>query len=287
MSINLVVWALHPLVHGWDLRDCAVRDLTIQGDGLDRIRPAIGRYTLSGIHFYNAQNTVIERVAIRDWEADGFSLQLGENVAVRQCEATGCLGNGFHPGTGLKHSVFEECLGKGNGAGLYFCWHNDGHVLRKNHFIENRGGGVNGLGHPGDRNNLLEENVISDNGGVGIAINGDPKCNNVIRSNLIENNSRQSPGEHPGIHIRGPATEITIEGNTIRDTQPNPTQHIGIEETEGKNRDKPVAPDENVIRGNTFCGHKIADIVIIGPRTVAENNGDAKVVKGGSPDEDG
>jgi len=281
-KVNALIWLFHPMIHAANVSDAAVRDLTVRGHGFARIHPLNNRYTLSGIHVFNGKNVVYERVAVRDWPADGISLQAGENCRVLDCEATGNLGNGFHPGTSLRNTLFERCLSQGNGAGLYFCWHNVGHVIRNCKFIENRGGGITGLGNPGDQKNTIEKCVIARNGGVGIGINGGRRSGNVIRDNVIENNSRSKPGKFPAIALYA-ATEdarnYTITGNTIRDTQEQPTQYVGIEERNGTYRKKPTRADENLIRGNTFSGHRTADVILCGPKTVCEENGEAKVIR--------
>ena len=274
------------MIQGMKVRNAVVRDLTVQGDPKG-MRTVQNRYTLSGIHTFNTIECHFERVAVRDWPADGISLQTGDKCRVVRCEATGCLGNGFHPGTGLTNTVIEECVGRENGSGLYFCWHNRGHVLRKNTFSANRGGGITGLGNPGDRGNLLEENVIERNGGPGIEINGGIVSNNILRRNVIRDNSTSAPGKHPGIALHASvedARAYTIEGNTIESTTNPPTQWVGIEEKAGKRGDKLTVCDENVIRGNKLSGHKTADIILVGPKTVCEDNGDAKVVRNIAPE---
>jgi parallel beta-helix repeat protein len=279
-KVNVLVWAVFPLIHAANVERCGVRDLTIVGHGFVRVRPMQTRYTLAGIHIFNGKAVVIERVAVRDWPSDGISLQTGAGCQVRDCEVAGCLGNGLHPGTGLTDTVFEKNLLCGNGAGIYFCWHNQRHVIRQNRILRNRGGGITGLGNPGDRENIIEENLIAENGGPGIEINGGLRSGNVIRNNTIENNSQEQPGKHPGIALHAAvedARHYTIEGNTIRDTQAEPTQYIGIEERHGRYRDKPTVADENVITGNTFSGHRDADIVLAGTDTRCENNFDAVV----------
>jgi parallel beta-helix repeat protein len=171
-----------------------------------------------------------------------------------------------------------------NGSGLYFCWHNRGHLLRHNKFVRNRGGGITGLGDPLDHNNTIEHNHIAENGAEGIEINGGGDSGNVIRDNTIENNSQAEPGTHPGIALaarRGDARRYTITGNTIRDTQPTPTQHVGIEESYrvSSRTDQPFEVDANVIRENTFSGHPRADVILVGPNSTASDNGQAKVVR--------
>jgi parallel beta-helix repeat protein len=281
-KVNALVFALFPMVHGANVKNAAVRDLTCRGRGMERVRPMNSRYTLSGIHLFNAVGVKIERVAVRDWPADGLSVQTGERALISRCEATGCLGNGLHPGTGLKDSVIEDCLTANNGAGIYLCWHNRGHVFRRNRIVRNREGGITGLGNPGDRNNVFEENLIAENGGPGIVINGGQVSGNVIRNNTIENNSRSAPGKHPGILIHA-ATEdarnYTVAGNTIRDTQAMPSQHVGVEERNGVYRDKPTAADENLIEGNSYSGHVRADVIVVGPATTVTEKPEVKVVR--------
>lgn len=283
-KVNALVWALFPLVHAANVKDCSVRDLTIRGHDLSRVRPTQTRYTLAGIHVFNGTRVTIERVAVQDWPSDGISLQTGSHCRVGECEISGCLGNGMHPGTGLADSVFEGNASTENGSGLYFCWHNRRHRLVKNQFVKNRGGGITGLGNPGDRDNVIEDNYIAENGGAGIVINGGGKSGNVIRGNVIENNSQSDPGKHPGIAIYASvedAREYTVVENTIRDTQDDSTQHIGIEERNGERRGKRTIADENRIEGNSLSGHKVADIVLQGQSTVCNKNGNARVERNG------
>ena len=280
-KVNALVWALFPLVHGARVKDCGLSDLSIRGHSFERVRPVQTRYTLSGIHIYQGERVCIERVAVRDWPSDGISLQAGTGASVVDCQVTGCLGNGLHPGTGLTDSLFRGNLAEENGVGLYFCWHNRGHVIRGNRFLKNRKGGITGLGNPGDRDNVIEENLIAENGGPGIAINGGGQSGNVIRANTIENNSQAEPGEHPGIALYAAVEDArgyTITGNTIRDTQPEPTQHVGIEERHGERRGEPTHADGNVISRNHFSGHRKADVILAGPNTRCEDNGGAKCV---------
>jgi len=284
-KVNALVWALFPLVHAANVKDCAVRDLTIRGHDMSNVRPTQTRYTLAGIHIFNGTRVMIERVAVQDWPSDGISLQTGSHCRVADCEISDCLGNGMHPGTGLTDSVFERNTSSENGSGLYFCWHNRRHRLIGNQFIKNRGGGITGLGNPGDRENIIEDNHIAENGGAGIEINGGGKSGNVIRGNVIENNSQDDPGKYPGIAIYASvedAREYTVARNTIRDNQDVPTQHVGIEERNGERRGKRTFADENRIEGNSLSGHKVADIALQGKNTKCERNGDALVKRHGT-----
>jgi hypothetical protein len=285
MPAYALIWALYPVFHGANVKNVRLADLTVKGPGLEPVYSVHTRYTISGIHIYNAENLKIERVAVRDWAADGISLQQGKNILVSKCEVTGVLGNGLHPGTALREAVFEDCLSARNGAGFFFCINTDKLLLRRNRFLDNRGGGITGFGSGNDRNSTIEDNVISGNGGPGIIMDGGGKCGNVVRNNVIENNSSEKAGKWPGILIQANTVSAAIEGNTIRDTQDNPTQFVGIEEKPGTQKDRDgniQTPDGNVIRDNKVSGHKTADIIVSGPKTVVEDNGDAKVVPAAS-----
>jgi len=264
--VNSLVFGVFPMIHGAKVSDAAISDLTIRGHGFDRVRTMQERWTVAGIHFFDARRLWIERVAVRDWPSDGISLQTGDKCRVLKCEITGVLGSGLHPGTGLTNSVFSNNVVERNGAGLYFCWENQGHVLRYNRFVGNLGGGITGLGNPLDQRNVIRNNYIARNGTYGIEINGGGHSENVIKNNTVENNSKKEPGRYAGIVIASlgdGATRYTISGNTIRDTQPKPTQHVGIEEQMGA--------DENTITGNRFFGHKKANVIRVGPKTVVED----------------
>lgn len=276
-----LIWASTPMIHSAKIKNTSVSDLTVRGMAGD-VYPLCANYTVAGIHLFDSQNVTLERVAVRDWYTDGFSLQTGDRCRVAHCEATGNRGNGFHPGTGFSELLFENNLSEKNGAGLYFCWSNARQVLRNNKFIRNRGGGLTGLGNPHDQNNLIEKNLIAENGGPGIEINGGKKSGNIIRDNTIENNSQSNPGKSPGIAVYAAnedALDYTITGNIIRDTQSTPTQYVGIEEKNGEYQKKPTRADNNTIRDNQFAGLKTADIVLAGSNTVV--TGEAKVIRAG------
>jgi hypothetical protein len=275
-----LVWASFPMIHSAKIKNAAIRELTVKGLDTTEAYPLCCNYTVSGIHLFDSKNVTLERVAVRDWFTDGISIQTGADCRLSHCEATGCRGNGVHIGTGLVNTIVESGTLTRNGQGLYFCWHNQKCIIRDNKITENQGAGIAGLGNPGDVHNLIEKNLVARNGGPGIGINGGMKSGNVIRDNTIEDNSQAKPGTAPGIAVYAStedALDYTIANNTIRDTQSTPTQYVGIEEKSGAYRDKPTRADENKISGNKFGGHKLADIVVAGSKTVVENDGARQV----------
>ena len=282
-----LVWTIFPLITAEGAKNIGIKNLVLESAFPPDERPKLRRYTCSPIHLYNVENGVVENVIVRNSFADGISVQGGKNIVVRNCEVYGSSGNGFHPGTGLNNSVFENNLSHHNGGdGIYFCWHNRFVKILNNKIWENSGAGIGGLGNPGDIENLIEGNLIEKNSGPGIGINGGKTSKNIIRKNIIRDNSKGNPGKFPGILIHAAvedAKAYLIEENIIESTEPEPCQHVGIEERNGKYKDTITLADENTIKNNKFKGHKIADIVVSGSKTVVENP-DAKITKKEEPE---
>jgi len=261
-----------------------VEDLAVEGWAGPP--PPWGGFRLAAIHTVRCSGIAIRSVTVRNWPADGFSIQAGKDLLVTGCTASGCRGHGFHPGTGFTNAEFTKLRSIGNGGdGLYYCWHNVNVNVRDCLLRGNAGHGIGGLGNPGDRKNLIERNTIERNGRAGIAVNGGKVSENVIRRNVIRDNSAEKPGKYPGVWLHAAAEDaraFTVEHNTIASTLDKPTQWVGVREQNGSYRGKPTTADENVIRGNTFRGHKEADVVAVGPKTVVDQPG-AKVVRPASP----
>lgn len=277
-----------------------VEDLDIEGWKGEE-KPCWGGFTLGGIHFVRCSDIAVRNVNVRWWNGDAFSVQSGKNARVENCSAVECRGRGFHPGTNFENGEFVNLKSLRNaGDGFYYCWHNRNVNLRNSRLQDNGGNGVGGLGNPGDRRCIVEGNTITGNACAGIGVNGGILSGTVIRNNIVRDNSRSNPGAYAGIAIYASAEDAkqyTIEGNTVESTLENPTQWVGIEERNGKplRRERmrkgktqivTKLADENVIRNNKVSGHKKADILIIGPKTVCENNGEAKVVRGPAPEFD-
>ena len=263
-----------------------VEDLVIRGrEGA--LKTSGGGFQLSGIHFARVEDVTLRNVEVHHWNADGFSIQAGQNLLVENCVATNNRGHGYHPGTGWNNGEFINVRGENNGNdGLYYCWHNENVNVRDSVFIGNGKHGIGGLGVPGDHNNTIEGNTIERNGQAGIEMPGGNDTNNMIRNNIIRDNSQARPGAWPGILVtaigsanHSHARKITIEGNTIESTLEEPTQWVGIEERHAKVNPEMASAingyhvaDRNRIIGNKLSGHRTADIIVRGPNTIVEDN---------------
>ena len=61
-------------------------------------------------------------VTARNYNGDGFSFQVCDDVQFQNCQALNNADLGFHPGSGSQRPVFRDCTAQGNSLGLFFCW---------------------------------------------------------------------------------------------------------------------------------------------------------------------
>ena len=246
------------------VHDITIQDLTVDSNMQQNPGPWTD-FTLAVIHLANVSDSLVRNVTIRGSVGDGIGVQAGHDNRVESCLVEHCRVHGFHPGTSLKGAVFSGNIGRHNGGdGLYFCAQVCGITVTENLFHENGSSGIGGLGPggtPGDRFNIVSNNVCRNNGRWGIAASGGR--NNVITSNICIDNSQKAPGQYSGISIAN-STHMVVTGNRCGFDGERPTQKYGIEEHGTSNK--------NVITGNSCEGNIDGGIAVVGPDTKAFGN---------------
>jgi parallel beta-helix repeat protein len=249
---------------GKPVSDITIEDLTVDSNMQENPGPWTD-FTLAVIHLANVSDSLVRNVTIRGSVGDGIGVQAGHDNRVESCLVERCRVHGFHPGTSLRGAVFSGNIGRHNGGdGLYFCAQVFGITVTENLFHDNGSSGIGGLGPggtPGDRFNIVANNVCRNNGRWGIAAYGGK--NNVITSNICINNSQEEPGRYSGISIAD-STHMVVTGNRCGFDGDKPTQKLGIEERGTSNK--------NVITGNLCEGNIDGGISIVGPDTQALGN---------------
>ena len=191
------------------------------------------------IYMYNVRNVTVNRCVARNYNGDGISFQISENVHVLNSESHGQTGFGVHPGTGSANSVVENCrMHHNDDIGLFLCWRVRYGVFEEN-TLENNGRFGISIGHK-DTDNLLQENQVRANAQDGVFFRNETEGmaghRNRLEKNLIENNGVK--GEAAGIRVRGETRDLVFRNNIIRDTRPpearKQTVGIRIEEPAGK-----------------------------------------------------
>lgn len=188
------------------------------------------------IYFYLSRDAVIKNCVARNYNGDGISFQITNNIQVMNSESYGHTGFGIHPGTGSDKPLVKNCRIRDNGqVGLFLCWRvRHGQFL--DNVIENNGKYGISIGHK-DTDNLFVNNTVSSNGFCGVYLRQETFKNsghrNTFRENKILNNGNKQEGY--GFYIEPHAGQIVIVNNRIAETRSGEdrTQRYGVYKTAG------------------------------------------------------
>ncbi len=193
-----------------------ITDLTV--DGNRENNDALNGCRGGGIYLHKVHGALVENVTVKEFNSDGISWQITEDVIVRNCEIYGCANAGLHPGTGSPRTLIEGNNSHDNdNYGLFVCWRVRNGIVRNNLFIKNGQNGIS-TGHM-DTDMLYEKNSISENGGDGVSLRGETRSNaphrSVFKSNIVENNKGY------GFYINSAAEGVVLDNNTIQNSKGN------------------------------------------------------------------
>jgi parallel beta-helix repeat protein len=260
---NAVVINYFPVLTAQAQSHITLEDITIDGELENNPGPE-SDFTCAALHFWTVSDSRILRCMVRNYPSDGIGLQGGSGNSVAGCIVENCRGQGFHPGTGLKNSIFSDNIGRRNtGDGLYFCMEVEHCVFTNSIFHENKCSGIGGVGDGGDKHNVISNNVCFRNGLYGI--NAFSGADNSITNNICKDNSQAKPGTCSGIILRN-TRSTSVVGNRCLDTQAKEkrTQKCGIEEVGNS--------DYNLITSNTCLNNVLEGVATCGPHTLKDNN---------------
>jgi hypothetical protein len=206
-----------------------------------------------GIYLHKVAKALVRDVIVKDFNGDGISWQITEDVTVQFGQITGCGNFGLHPGTGSIRTTVEGSFSYNNNAvGLFVCWRVKNSRFINNTFYENGRDGIS-IGHQ-DTDNTFEGNFINENGRHGIAFRDEGELNgahrNKFSNNIIQNNGTKELGY--GIFINGATNDIVIENNKIRDLDKG-NQKVGVYINEKAGSIK--------VENNQMEGHPDANVV--------------------------
>ncbi len=205
------------LVEVVEAEDVRIADFVI--DGNKQTNDNICSTRGGGVYLHKARRCLIENVEVKNFNGDGISWQISEDITVRNCQVHHCADFGLHPGTGAVGTTIEDCSVHHNGTdGIYLCWRVQNGVFRKNTIYQNGRFGIS-IGHK-DTDNVFANNHIYENARHGVYFRRESKENgshrNTFHSNVVENNGTKNGGY--GFWVDGAVRDIIIENNTIRDT---------------------------------------------------------------------
>jgi parallel beta-helix repeat protein len=223
-------------------------------DGNKEQNPYLDGCRGGAIYLHISKNAIIRKCTARNYNGDGISFQITENIQVIDCDSYGHAGYGAHPGTGSDKPVVRNCRFHDNGeVGLFLCWR-----VRHGEFVdnvmENNGRYGISIGHK-DTDNLFVNNTVSGNGFCGVLFRRENFSNSGHRNTFKENKILNNGGikEGYGFYINPEATDIRIENNRIAETRSGDarTQRYGVYK---KPRSGSVS-----MQGNIMEGHAVKD----------------------------
>lgn len=207
----------------------------------------------AGVLILRSEKIMVDNVHVKDFNGEGISWQITENVTVKNCEISGSGNTGLHPGTGSPFSVIEKNnVHHNHRDGLFICWRVYQSKVVGNKFHNN---GRFGLctGHK-DTDVWFEGNHIFENKSDGVHLRGERESNaphrNTFVKNVIENNGTDGGGY--GFAINSPAKDLVLKENTFGNSAG--TQKAAIYVT--KNGLEPKLVD------NKFDKHEFGEILI-------------------------
>jgi hypothetical protein len=205
-----------------------------------------------GIAILRSKDVVVDNVHVKDFNGEGITWQITENVTVRNCEISGCTNKGLHPGTGSPNSLIEGNNSHNNRIGLFVCWRVHHSLVKGNQFHDNSDCGIS-TGHK-DTDVTFDNNHIFENGVNGVVFRAENASNsphrNTFINNTVENNGTLKAGY--GFLINGNASDLVLENNVIRDTK-NGNQKAAI----FINKNAPPIIERN----NKMSGHSLGNVV--------------------------
>jgi hypothetical protein len=205
------------------------------------------------IYCYNVRNVTVKNCVARNYNGDGISFQITDNVHVVNSESCGHAGYGVHPGTGSANAVVEHCRLHNNGdIGLFLCWRVRHGQFRDNIIEDNGHYGIS-IGHK-DTDNEFTNNAIARNGVAGVYFRQENLLNaghrNTFRNNKVLDNGGAKAGY--GFYIAPLVSDTVIAGNQISDTRAaGKTQRYAVYKAKGAGS---VRLENNSMEGNTPVG---------------------------------
>jgi hypothetical protein len=210
--------SLFPVITGEFVNDVTIESLIIDGNRANNDN-LNGNY--GGCIFIQDCNRIrVSYVTARDYNGDGISWQICDDVTIDQCR---CINNsdlGLHPGSGSQRPIITDNTIIGSSQGLFFCW-GIRHGRAEGNTIEDCDKYGISIGHR-DTDNLVRNNCVRRSGINGVLFREHPSPARDPHRNVLEGNLIVDSGAHDecvAIEMLGTATGVVLRNNRIVDTR--------------------------------------------------------------------
>lgn len=217
---------LFPLITAEEeTHDVRIEGLILDGNQ-DENEEINGNYA-GGVFIQRCDRWSFHEVTSRNYNGDGFSFQVCDDIHFTSCTAEDNANLGFHPGSGSQRPVFRDCVSVRNNQGIFFCWGVTHGTVERCVCSDNRHYGIS-IGHR-DTDNRIADCRIERNHRVGIlfreqeAFRGGHR--NIIESCSIVDNGFERDGV--GVDVTGETFDVTLKENVLSDSG-RKQQRIGV-----------------------------------------------------------
>ena len=190
-----------------------------------------------GIYLYGKSYVKVEGFTLLHANGPG-TIYLGSgssNNEIKSCNISYGYGNGiliedYSDGNTIAQNSVSFChYGGGNyqfysSNGIMIRYASGGNQVLSNEFFSNYGSGIF---VSDSSNNLIEKNIVYENGAGGIDINDPGSSNNLVSENTVYRNGQIDTDEQ-GISFFRAGTGNVARGNTVYEQQGGPNDGIGI-----------------------------------------------------------
>ena len=223
------------VIEALDIENALISNLTTDGNRAENF--FADGCNSAGILILRSKKITVDNVHVKDFNGEGISWQITENVTIKNSEISGSGNTGLHPGTGSPFSTIENNdIHHNDRDGLFICWrvyestvsnnkmhHNGrfgictGHkdtdvIFSKNHIFNNKSDGVNLRGEResnAPHRNTFINNVIENNVGFGFSVNS-PAKDLVLKENEFKNSAKT---QKAAIYIYAGGSTPKLENN--------------------------------------------------------------------------
>lgn len=245
-DLNGLISNASPVIEVLDAENITISNLTVDGNRAENF--FADGCNSAGVMIMRSEKIVVDNIHVKDYNGEGISWQITENVTIKNCEISGNGNTGLHPGTGSPFTIIENNDVHHNEVdGLFICWRVYQSKVISNKFHHNGRYGIC-TGHK-DTDVVFDGNHIYNNAGDGINIRGISDNNaphrNTFVKNIIENNIGY------GFSIKSQAKDLLLKENIFKNSAK--TQKAAIYIHQGGIEPK--------LENNQFDEHELGEIV--------------------------
>jgi nitrous oxidase accessory protein NosD len=205
------------VIEALDVENVVIYNLTADGNRAENF--FADGCNSAGILILRSKKVTVDNVHVKDFNGEGISWQITENVTIKNSEISGSGNTGLHPGTGSPFTAIENNnIHHNDRDGLFICWRVYQSQVSNNKIHDNGRFGIC-TGHK-DTDVIFKLNHIYNNKSDGVNLRGEIEPNaphrNTFVLNTIENNGAGGGGY--GFSVNSKAQDLLLKDNVFKNS---------------------------------------------------------------------